>query len=101
MNQHGYELKVVEYYLVKLDLVRVFQKSAYLGVVTDPITNQSTKLESPVKGSIIGTAINQVVIPGFVAYHIGIESTQENLANTDEKLKPKSMSANDENIDPK
>ena len=75
-------------------------KGDLLGVVTDPITNQSTKLESPVEGSIIGMAINQVVIPGFAAYHIGIESTQENLANTDEKLKPKSMSANDENIDP-
>ena len=28
-------------------------------------------------GNIISMAINQVVIPGFAAYHIGIESTQE------------------------
>ena len=52
-------------------------KGDVLGVVTDPITNQSTEIISPVKGSIIGMAINQVVIPGFAAYHIGIESTQE------------------------
>lgn len=56
-----------------------------LGTVTDPITNKRVKLKSPVDGHIIGMAVNQVVVPGFAAYHIGIESSQEDIANTDEE----------------
>ena len=56
-----------------------------LGVVTDPITNQSTDLKSPIKGHIIGMAVNQVVMPGFAAYHIGIESNQEEMVKEDEE----------------
>ena len=59
-----------------------------LGIVTDPITNQQTELMSPVNGNIIGMAVNQVVMPGFAAYHIGIESTQEAMAKSDEKPMP-------------
>lgn len=54
-----------------------------LGIVTDPITNQSADLTAPIKGQIIGMAVNQVVMPGFAAYHIGIESKQEDLTKTD------------------
>ncbi len=72
-----------------------------LGIVTDPITNQSTELKSPVEGNIIGMAVNQVVIPGFAAYHIGIESTQEALVTTDDdELEPMDISADGELIDP-
>jgi len=56
-----------------------------LGIVTDPITNQSADLAAPIKGHIIGMAVNQVVMPGFAAYHIGIESNQEDMAKTDTK----------------
>ncbi len=55
-----------------------------LGIVTDPITNQSANLESPIKGYIIGMAVNQVVMPGFAAYHIGIESSKEDMTKTEE-----------------
>ncbi len=54
-----------------------------LGIVTDPITNQSSDLTAPIKGHIIGMAVNQVVMPGFAAYHIGIESNQEEMAKED------------------
>ncbi len=54
-----------------------------LGVVTDPITNTSTNLTAPIKGHIIGMAVNQVVMPGFAAYHIGIESNQEDMGKED------------------
>lgn len=53
-----------------------------LGVVTDPITNKKMELKSPVSGNIIGMAVNQVVVPGFAAYHIGIKSTQEAMAHS-------------------
>ena len=58
-----------------------------LGIVTDPITNQSADLTAPVSGRIIGMAVNQVVMPGFAAYHIGIESNEEEMTNTDTKNK--------------
>ena len=70
-----------------------------LGFVTDPITNQRTELVSPVKGNIIGMAVNQVVIPGFAAYHIGIESTQEDMTQSKEVDTAPDVSGDGELID--
>jgi len=69
-----------------------------LGIVTDPITNQSADLAAPIKGHIIGMAVNQVVMPGFAAYHIGIESNQEDMTKTEEESQLE-MSPNGE-LDP-
>ena len=79
-------------------------KGDVLGVVTDPITNQRTELISPVKGNIIGMAVNQVVIPGFAAYHIGIESTQEEMSQEaknkiDSDTMPSDLDTDSEMID--
>lgn len=46
-----------------------------LGVVTDPITNVSHKITAPFSGRVIGMALNQVMYPGFAAYHIGLQSS--------------------------
>jgi predicted deacylase len=43
-----------------------------LGIVTDPVSNERTRLIAPVSGRILGMAVSQVVIPGFAAFHIGI-----------------------------
>lgn len=45
-----------------------------LGYVVDPITNSRQALLAPEDGRIIGMALNQFVIPGSAAYHIGIEA---------------------------
>jgi hypothetical protein len=45
-----------------------------LGTVTDPVTNESKRVEAPVRGRIIGMAVPQVVIPGYAAFHLGIDS---------------------------
>jgi uncharacterized protein len=45
-----------------------------LGNVTDPITNEQNLIYSPTEGRIIGMAVNQVVMPGFAAFHLGTES---------------------------
>jgi len=45
-----------------------------LGTVTDPITNAQNLIYSPAKGRILGMALNQVVMPGFAAFRIGIET---------------------------
>ncbi|HBC58375.1 MAG TPA: succinylglutamate desuccinylase [Gammaproteobacteria bacterium] len=51
-----------------------------LGTVTDPITNQQSEIVSPYAGRILGMAVNQVVMPGFAAYHVGIEAPEKSLA---------------------
>lgn len=45
-----------------------------LGTITDPMNNESTKIYSPHSGQIIGMARNQVVMPGFAAFHVGIQT---------------------------
>jgi predicted deacylase len=43
-----------------------------LATVTDPISNERSSVLSPQRGRIIGMAVNQVVIPGFAAFHVGV-----------------------------
>jgi len=43
-----------------------------LGTVTDPVSNERSRLLSPFSGRILGMAVSQVVIPGFAAFHIGM-----------------------------
>jgi predicted deacylase len=45
-----------------------------LGTVTDPITNEENLILAPVDGRVIGMAVNQVVMPGFAAFHLGTEA---------------------------
>ncbi|HEY8123414.1 MAG TPA: succinylglutamate desuccinylase/aspartoacylase family protein [Myxococcota bacterium] len=52
-----------------------------LGTVTDPVTNESKRVEAPVRGRIIGMAVPQVVIPGYAAFHLGVDATQPFAAN--------------------
>jgi predicted deacylase len=77
-----------------------------LGTVTDPLTNERALLLAPHDGTVIGMAVNQVVMPGFAAFHLGvhagaslpegdpepgdeedwaIESVEENLSDADER----------------
>lgn len=55
-----------------------------LGTVTDPITNAYTEVQSPYSGRVLGMALNQVVMPGYAAYHIGIERSEEELVSEHE-----------------
>ena len=56
-------------------------KGDILGNVTDPITNEVSKIKAPYDGRIIGMAVNQVVMPGFAAYHLGIEASEIEVSN--------------------
>ena len=47
-----------------------------LGTITDPMNNASSRLYSPYSGRIIGMARNQVVMPGFAVFHVGIQSAE-------------------------
>lgn len=52
------------------------EKGDILGSVTDPITNRSTLIRSSANGTIIGMALNQMVMPGFAAYHLGLAKAE-------------------------
>lgn len=50
------------------------KKGELLGTIIDPINNDSSGLYAPYSGRIIGMARNQVVMPGFAAFHVGIKA---------------------------
>ena len=57
------------------------RKGDLLGTITDPMSNEHANLYAPYTGRIIGMARNQVVMPGFAAFHVGIQTDE---APTDE-----------------
>jgi len=52
-----------------------------LGTVTDPISNLRSELRAPTGGRVLGMALNQVVMPGFAAFRIGIPTTESELSS--------------------
>ena len=62
--------------LADVSLGSTVRKGDLLGTITDPMSNARTELRSPYSGRIIGMARNQVVMPGFAAFHIGIQTDE-------------------------
>ncbi len=60
--------------LANVSLGSTVRKGDLLGTITDPMSNARTELRSPYAGRIIGMARNQVVMPGFAAFHVGIQT---------------------------
>ncbi len=60
------------------------QEGDLLGTVTNPITNVRTEIRSAYNGRILGMAFNQVVQPGFAAYHIGVQAPEEQISAPEE-----------------
>jgi predicted deacylase len=58
------------------------RKGDLLGTITDPMNNARTELRSPYAGRIIGMARNQVVMPGFAAFHVGIQTDEAPVEET-------------------
>ena len=58
-----------------IDLGSRVSEGDLLGRITDPITNETFGLYAPRAGRVIGMAKNQVVMPGFAAFHLGIPGT--------------------------
>ncbi len=66
-----------------------------LGLISNPVTNKTTRLKSTQEGRVIGMSLNRIMHPGFAAYHIGLKSSaieaaqpensdQQSLAESDE-----------------
>jgi predicted deacylase len=45
-----------------------------LGTITDPITNEQNLIYASSRGRVLGMAVNQVVMPGFAAFRLGVET---------------------------
>ncbi|WP_295361947.1 succinylglutamate desuccinylase/aspartoacylase family protein [Arenimonas sp.] len=53
------------------------QAGQRLGRVIDPVANVERYLLAPVAGRVIGMSQNQVVLPGYAAYHLGIQTSEQ------------------------
>lgn len=51
-----------------------------LGTVSDPITNEQSHIRADADGRVIGMAVDQVVMAGFAAYHLGSRADTEEQA---------------------
>lgn len=59
---------------VKLgDRVRAGQR---LGRIVNPLNDETFELTAPVRGRVLGMALNQVVLPGYAAFHLGEEASE-------------------------
>ena len=68
--------------LADVSLGSTVRKGDLLGTITDPMSNARSELRSPYSGRIIGMARNQVVMPGFAAFHVGIETDEAPVDDT-------------------
>ncbi|WP_020412558.1 succinylglutamate desuccinylase/aspartoacylase family protein [Microbulbifer sp. SSSA007] len=68
----------------EVQLGEFVRKGDLLGTVTNPITNVRTEIRSEHDGRVLGMALDQVVQPGFAAYHIGIQAPQEQISQPQE-----------------
>ncbi len=69
--------------LSEVDLGRRVRAGDLLGTITDPITNARTNVYAPTDGRVIGMALNQVVMPGYAAFHIGLPRPEPQTAEAD------------------
>lgn len=69
--------------LSDVSLGSTVRKGDLLGSITDPMNNARSELRSPYSGRIIGMARNQVVMPGFAAFHVGIETDEVSATEED------------------
>ncbi len=56
-------------------LGQIVEAGDVLGTVTDPITNEQNLIYSPLEGRVIGMALNQMVMPGFATFNLGIAAS--------------------------
>jgi predicted deacylase len=82
--------------LADVGLGSTVRKGDLLGTITDPMNNARTELRSPYSGRIIGMARNQVVMPGFAAFHVGIQTDE---APVEEAIDTSLSETGDDSVD--
>lgn len=69
----------------KVELGDNVKEGTVLGLLSNPITNKTTEVKSSMEGKVIGMALNQIMYPGFAAYHIGLKSSAVEAAQPEEE----------------
>lgn len=85
--------------LGNVSLGSTVRKGDLLGTITDPMNNARTELRSPYSGRVIGMARNQVVMPGFAAFHVGIQTDEAPVDESGENAAVDSVSDSDDYVD--
>jgi len=89
--------------LADVSLGSTVREGDLLGTITDPMNNARSELRSPYSGRIIGMARNQVVMPGFAAFHVGITTTETPVEDDAQQGEPaiahEEESASDDYVD--
>jgi hypothetical protein len=60
--------------LASVALGDLVEEGDLLGTVTDPLSNHSNQIFAPRGGRVIGMALDQMVVPGFAAFHVASEA---------------------------
>ncbi len=85
--------------LTDVSLGNTVRQGDLLGTITDPMSNARTELRSPYSGRIIGMARNQVVMPGFAAFHIGIQTNAVPTETIDDVIPSLNHDESDKDVD--
>ncbi|HSN52797.1 MAG TPA: succinylglutamate desuccinylase/aspartoacylase family protein [Woeseiaceae bacterium] len=70
-----------------------------LGTITDPMSNARSEVRSPYSGRVIGMARNQIVMPGFAAFHVGIATVETPLDESEPAVAKKTEGKSDDYVD--
>ncbi len=85
--------------IADVSLGSTVRKGDVLGTITDPTSNARSELRSPYSGRIIGMARNQVVMPGFAAFHVGIETDETSPEAGDGSITRREDNMSDDYVD--
>ena len=85
--------------LSDVNLGSTVREGDLLGTITDPMNNARSELRSPYSGRIIGMARNQVVMPGFAAFHVGIATIEAPVDGDEQSVGQKAEGASDDYVD--
>ena len=85
--------------LADVSLGSTVREGDLLGTINDPMSNARSELRSPYSGRIIGMARNQVVMPGFAAFHVGIQTAEAPTEVADDSVLSQQQSENRDYVD--
>ena len=82
----------------RVELGQEVEAGYELGTISDPLSDRVVTLVAPHSGRVIGMALDQVVMPGFAAYHLGY--TPRMLESDGEAIKRQAPQETGVTIDP-
>ena len=85
--------------LADVSLGSTVSEGDVLGTITDHMNNARSEVRSPYSGRIIGMARNQVVMPGFAAFHVGIATVEAPVGETGPAVAKKNADKSDDYVD--